>query len=91
MSVLDIAKRHLSRGRMYRNVFDTPDGKWVLNDLLQEAGLWEVSTIPGDPSLSAHHDGKRAMALYILSKLGNREARLARLVEEHLEEPADSM
>ena len=39
MSVLDIAKRHLSRGRMYRNVFDTPDGKWVLNDLLQEAGL----------------------------------------------------
>lgn len=57
------------RLRLYKSVFSTDDGKWVLLDLMREGGL--LSSHDADNSLTlAHLEGKRSMAVRIASSLG---------------------
>ncbi|MEG8099537.1 Bbp19 family protein [Candidatus Liberibacter brunswickensis] len=57
------------RLRLYKQVFSTEAGKWVLNDLMSTGGL--LASFETDSSLHlAHLEGKRAMAVYIASNLG---------------------
>ncbi|CAL9918208.1 conserved hypothetical protein [Candidatus Liberibacter solanacearum] len=57
------------RLRLYKSVFATEAGKWVLMDLMADGGL--LSSHDTEHSLTlAHCEGKRAMAVRIASSLG---------------------
>ncbi|AKK20064.1 hypothetical protein HUT03_02135 [Candidatus Liberibacter africanus] len=57
------------RLRSYKSIFATPEGRFVLTDLMIEGGL--LSSHDTEHSLIlAHREGKRAMAVRIASNLG---------------------
>lgn len=59
-------EKQLGLADAYHQVFETPEGQIVLRDLINEAGILAVAD---DPSDSRFYDGKRALALHILSRL----------------------
>ena len=68
--------------KQYLATFDGEAGKAVLNDIYR-AGMLMLPTFNSDPMKAAHNEGKRALALYILSKLDTQAA------EKHLAEQGD--
>ena len=52
----------------YKTVFSGPDGKDVLDDLLNHCHF-KQSTYNGDANDTFFNEGERAVALYILTKL----------------------
>ncbi|ONI59080.1 hypothetical protein AYJ09_01460 [Candidatus Liberibacter solanacearum] len=57
------------RLRLYKSVFATEEGKWVLMDLMADGGLLSSPDVEHSLTL-AHFEGKRAMAVRIASSLG---------------------
>lgn len=47
-----------------------PRGAQVLSDIAKAGHIGETSFVPGDPHQSAFREGKRALALYILGRVG---------------------
>lgn len=68
--------------RAYQDVFRSPAGEIVLQDLAREAGVLAVATVRGDPTMSAFNDGKRAVWLHIARQLRWTEAQLMTLAEQ---------
>ncbi len=76
-----IARRRLSRADAaaeasalrvaYRQVFGSPSGQEVLADLLRNTGVSRVSFVPGDPGLSAFHEGQRRVGLYLVEMINS--------------------
>ncbi len=56
-----------SRRANYRAVFQTPDGKKVLKDLMQFSNFFRGSYVKGDPSTTAFNEGMRQVILRILT------------------------
>lgn len=75
----------------YQEIFATPAGKLVLNDLLREGGVLEVSYVPGDDAGTHFNDGKRALALHVLHRLRWAPGELATLAQERTEEQLAEM
>lgn len=71
--------------RAYR-IFDTPEGRMVLGDLFNAAGMLSPATVEGDPYLTHFNDGKRALALHILERLRWSEMELLRLAQERADD-----
>lgn len=55
----------------YRQVFGSPSGQEVLADLMRNTGLSRSSFVPGDPGLSAFHEGQRRVGLYIIDMVNS--------------------
>lgn len=70
----------------YSAVFESPDGRIVLADLLARAGMLEVSTVFGDPYATHFRDGRRALALEIVNLLRWSEMELLQLAKERTAE-----
>lgn len=73
----------------YRAVFDSPEGKIVLADMMQRGMLLEVVTVAGDPQMSGFNDGKRAHILETLDMLrweSDQVLQLARMRELQMNE-----
>jgi hypothetical protein len=70
------ARRYAQLLSAYRSVFDSPEGKLVLMDLMREAGVLSPSfaepTHMGDGVAvalrAAHKEGRRSLFLYILGR-----------------------
>lgn len=69
-------------GAAYRRVFDGPDGKLVLADILKRGRLLSVSVEPGDALTTGLNDGRRALALEIVQLLRWTELDLLTLSHE---------
>jgi hypothetical protein len=54
--------------RNYRKVFNTPDGQWVLRDLMKRGHMLEPC-YKGDRNDLIHADGERNLVLQILTIL----------------------
>ncbi len=64
--------------RAYREVFSTPAGRRVLNDLLGFTHFNDDPLVPGMPDATAHTLGKQRVVRRILSFLYRSEADLAK-------------
>lgn len=63
-------RQRFLKGVAYRQVFSTPQGKEVLEDLMRFCGLGGEIHVPGDPHETAYNAGKRRVGLRIASFLG---------------------
>lgn len=66
----------------YRRLYRTPDGKAVIDDILRDAGIFDVSTVRGDPYMTHFNDGRRAVGLGVIEKMRWSEPELIALAEE---------
>jgi hypothetical protein len=65
----DMFSRQKAIRSAYHTVFDSPDGKLVLTDMLQAGGLLESSMVGGDAHMTHYREGRRSMALDLIHKL----------------------
>lgn len=66
----------------YAQVFDTPAGHIVLQDLSRVAGFMRSAVVPGDPYLTHYNDGMRSLFGHIYGRLKWTESKLAILSRE---------
>ena len=70
------------RRRRYEAVFNTPDGQWVLRDILQTGMVGMDIMIPGDPYRTHYLLGQQRLAIGIVSKLNMSNERILKLTME---------
>lgn len=71
----------------YKRVFDTDDGKIVLDDLMRSCHM-KNTTFDGDIHRMAFNEGARSVVLRILETMNVTEARLAEFMKQ-MEEQDD--
>ncbi len=75
MSEDKVAKRTAEvdkNNRLFLSVFDSPDGKIILTDMLDKYYKY-TSFVPGDPYTSARNEGRRDIVIYILDRIERAE------------------
>lgn len=72
----------INRKRNYEAVFKSVQGKAVLSDLIKFCGLYDPS-FTGNAEQTAFNEGKRRVALRIISILGQNEKSLEQ-VSQHM-------
>jgi hypothetical protein len=66
-------------GDSYRRLFESPDGQFVLMDLLNRSGVLQTSMVAGEPHMTAYREGRRSIALEIIQLMQWSEMELVRL------------
>lgn len=95
MSIRDQMKRHRDRifgkAANYKAVFGSPLGEAVLADIIRESGMYETSYIPGDTHGTAHNEGVRRLATYIVNlvQMSPEEAKRIAELAAHSERDSD--
>lgn len=62
-------KRERQLQRDYRYLFNTEEGKRVLEDLMRRFHAMDSTLVEGDPCGTHHAEGERNVVLYILAKM----------------------
>lgn len=75
-------KMRVQRGRIYREVYDSPQGRRMIHDLLRKCGVLESA--PAEDS--RFFEGRRSVALEILNELRWSEGEMIALAEEQTTE-----
>jgi hypothetical protein len=75
----EISEQDELRRRLYRRVFETPDGRQVLADLMLASG-YVTARPPSDAASMAYGEGARWTVQYLLSLIAADPARVARAV-----------
>ena len=75
-------KREASLRAAYCQVFNTIDGKAVLQDLFKYCGMDTTSFIPGSPDESAHNEGMHRVGLYVQTKMNISSTEAFKIVNE---------
>ena len=68
--------------RKYKEVFQGPKGKEVLDDILKSCSIHEVTYVPGHDSASAFNEGRRSVGLRLL-RLVEAEFTNQKIIEEN--------
>jgi hypothetical protein len=76
-----VLRRKSRRTQYYKAVFSTPEGKWVLKDLMRKYRYNEQTTVVGDPHASAFLDGKRTVVMELINILATDLNKLIQLYE----------
>lgn len=73
------AFRHRARtSQAYRAVYEMPEGKFMIEDLLRKGGVLEAAP----PEDSRFYEGRRSLALEILNELRWSESEMVHLAEQ---------
>lgn len=80
LNLRTVAKEKAS---LYSSVFDTPNGRLILDDLIAYVGYWGDAFTPGDPCVTAYNCGQRRVVARILNLLGTGHA--ADMIKDHHE------
>ncbi len=70
-----IAKRTAEvdkNNRLFLSVFDSPDGKIILTDMLDKYYKY-TSFTPGEPETTAFKEGQRSVVIYIMDRISRAE------------------
>lgn len=59
----------LEKIQLYQSVFGSPEGKKVLEDLMDKTGFLKNNYVPNDPHGTAFNDGATSIVRHILSTL----------------------
>ncbi len=70
----------------YKELFETPAGRIVLNDLMTECHLLQTSYVAKDPEKTFFNEGQRNVALYIITKLNLDEKELLKTLKKGVED-----
>jgi len=81
-----VLRKQIDLLNCYKRVFETDDGKKVLNDLIKKSCFLMSTHVPGDPYSSANNEGKREIVLYILKVLETKPEMLRERIEQVKEE-----
>lgn len=81
-SLLTALRRRSALSGAYAEIYRTPEGKTVIDDLLRKSGLLETSHVMGDAHTTAFRDGRRSMGLEILEAMRWTEGEMVRLAQE---------
>lgn len=76
--------RALTRAERYQSVFSSPDGLWVLHDLMAEHHILGT-TLNKDGSVDISKEGERNVVLRILAQLRINVPELRERIESHVE------
>lgn len=77
----DNLRRKSRRVQTYQKVFDGPDGRWVLKDLMRRFHFFEPTTVAGDPYGSRFLDGQRSVVMDIQKTVATDLGKLIELYE----------
>lgn len=70
--------------RDFEKILNMSEGRRVIWDLLENAGVWRNSFVAGDPNVTAFNEGKRDIGLMILQKIQNiKPQALLQMSNEH--------
>ncbi len=75
MSEDKVAKRTAEvdkNNRLFLSVFDSPDGKIILTDMLDKYYKY-TSFVQGEPETTAFKEGQRSVVIYLLSRIERAE------------------
>ena len=64
--LVDILFRKKQLHEAFRRVFDTPDGKIVLRQIMKDGFVFRTTFVKGDPHETALNEGSRRLALSIV-------------------------
>lgn len=81
MALSKQAQKSLEKIQNYKDVFESVQGRWVLNDLMAAHGM--MSAHPIDPQKMAAKEGERTVILRILTLLKTDMNQLRQRMEEH--------
>lgn len=71
----------VERVTKYQAVFGSPDGQWVLEDLMSAHGM--MSAHPANPEQMALKEGERLVVLRILTMLKTNPRQLLERIKQH--------
>ncbi len=77
-------KRQVARTKLYKSLFNSPDGRLVLIDLMRRSGMLE--TVSGSAEEALRAEGRRSLVLEIMAELRFNENELLALAEERMDE-----
>lgn len=77
-------KRQVARTKLYKDVFNSPDGRLVLVDLMRRSGILEAVSGSSEDALRA--EGRRSLVLEIMAELRFNENALLALAESRMDE-----
>lgn len=81
-ALIAMAKAKLSLANAYQTVYESPDGRLVMLDIMREARILSVAHVDGDPGASSFNDGARSIGLYICERLRWSEGELIELARQ---------
>ena len=79
------AERKVAIVKAYKNLFGSPEGQLVLNDLMQTHGMMS-SSFSGDSTQTVFKEGERNVVLRILTILKTNETQLRERIEAYARE-----
>ena len=83
--VRKIVTRRVHLHAAYVRVFDTPDGKLVLEHIAKEGYVTRPCHVAGDPHTSAMNEGSRRLALSILKFVHRDHQQLVNQITESID------
>lgn len=86
MAVRKRASRRSDIALAYQRLFDSDDGRKVLHDLMKRCHVLHPINTPGDPYMTAFHDGERYAVLRIMQMINMDPAQLMIMIKEGQEE-----
>lgn len=75
-------------GEAYRRLYETSDGKLVLDDIMRQGGMIDDVFVGGATDVTAYNSGKRALALHVLRAT---QGGLSEVVALELQRQAESL
>lgn len=75
-------------GEAYRRLYETPDGKLVLDDIMAQGMVIDDVFVGGATDVTAYNAGRRALALHVLRAT---QGGLSELVALELQRQSESM
>jgi hypothetical protein len=80
--VFDRVQMLFRRRHLYRQVFGTPEGRAVLDDLFRFCRVGQPVIAPGDQITTGFNDGMRRVALRIAKLTNMTDAEIMRMVNQ---------
>lgn len=74
----------VTRAERYQQVFGTPQGEWVLHDLMESHGML-TTTLRKDGTVDIGKEGERTVVLRILAQLQTDVAELRERIQSHVD------
>jgi hypothetical protein len=80
-----LKRQEKERKALFERVFETEDGKRVLEDLCVRNFIFSPCIVPGDPYYTHYNDGRRSVIADLLSYLNISTSELERMERESYE------
>jgi hypothetical protein len=75
-------QRRSKVSQAFKAVYETPEGKLILNHLLTHCGMLDSSYVSGAGDMTVFNEGKRFVGLEIAKRLGMDEAATIKMARE---------